>query len=189
MPVQIQLTAKDYRRALRAHLGWKYFFFYGMGALAIALGVCHSWIRIDAVYGICMIGLGIGAISFTPLIQYQCFKSNRKLTTPWSMTASSEGIETSSEYGNAFTRWTAFVRFVENKELILLYTQPLLFYTFPKRFFLAEQLEEFERLVRTHISPIAPKNQIMNLIRVVVVWMIVIVAIWVLYQVLRSSGR
>ena len=186
MPVQIQLTAKDYRRAYRAHVGWVYFFFPAMGSLLILGGICHSWIEMSAVNGIGLIALGVFAISLLPLVLYQQFKSNKKLTIPFNITPSLEGIEMTADYGNSLTRWKAYVQFVENKELFLLYPQPALFLVYPKRFFSPEQLEEFGRLVRTNVLP---KKRSLNTIRTLVIWIVIIISIWVLYQVLQSQGR
>src|SRR5260370_11687287 len=98
MPVQIQLSAKDDRRAYRAHVGWVYFFFPAMGSLLILGGICHSWIEMSAVNGIGLIALGVFAISLLPLVLYQQFKSNKKLTIPFNITPSLEGIEMTSDY-------------------------------------------------------------------------------------------
>ncbi len=186
MQIQIQLTLKDYLQAYRAHMGPGYFFFPVAGVLAMILGIFYSWVKLPATYAIVSIPIGALVAVFFPIALRRHFKSNKKLSRPFSVTFSGDGIETVSEYGDSRIKWSAFLHFVENNKVFLLYSQPNYFLVFPKRFFSPELLNEFGQLVHSNLTP---KKRARNIIRTVLVWVVLIIAIVVLYQVIKSSGR
>jgi hypothetical protein len=124
MQIQIQLTLKDYLQAFRAHMGLGYFFFPAAGVLLITFGIFHSWIKMPVEYAIGSAALGAFITISLPIGLRRQFKRNKKLSYPFSMTFSSEGIESVSEYGDSRTKWSAFVHFVESNKMFLLYPQP-----------------------------------------------------------------
>jgi hypothetical protein len=187
MPVQIQLTLKDYLRAYRLHMRWSYFFFPVVGSCLILGGICQLWIGMGAANGVAAMALGALFVAAFPILLRRQFRCNKKLILPFQVTPTSEGIEMTAEYGNSLTRWNAFVKSAENKDFFLLYPQPALFLVFPKRFFSSEQLEEFGRLMRANVEPKTGQGRMV--IKLIVVWTLILIGIIVLYQVIKSPGQ
>lgn len=187
MPVQIQLTLKDYLRAYRAHAGSVCFFLPILGSTFLIAGIWRLWIESEIFSPLMSIAFGVFCIVAVPVSVRRNFKANKKLVIPYNVTASSEGLELASEYGNSLTRWQAFVQFAETNDVFLLYTQPRLYHMFPKRFFSPEQLEEFGHLVRAHVAP--KKSEGKKIVWLLVFWGAILIAAIVSYQFMKRSGQ
>jgi hypothetical protein len=186
MSIQIQLTLKDYLRAYRAHMGWNYFSFPILGSVFIIAGVCElSLFGRSVASGLAAIGFGVFCLVALPIGLRRNFKANKKISIPFSVTASGEGIELTSEHGNSFTRWQAYIQFAETDDVLLLYPQRLLYNVYPKRFFAPEQLEEFSRLVHANVAP--KKGEGRRFILIVAVWVFILLAIVVSYEIMTRS--
>ncbi len=72
------------------------------------------------------------------------------------LTASAAGIRIKSSQSESNSNWSAYVRWLENKRVIVLFTSPLVFVVVPKRSFSEDQLASFRALLRDNI--INPKS-------------------------------
>jgi hypothetical protein len=67
------------------------------------------------------------------------------------LTASTVGICIKSQQSETNSKWESYVRWVENKNVIVLFTSPLVFLVIPKRAFLEDQLVSFRTLLSENI--------------------------------------
>ncbi len=68
------------------------------------------------------------------------------------------GLYLEGENSNSYTKWPAFVRYQETRNLILLYVGARMFHAIPKRALSAERLAEFRNIVSSRIPTEAPTS-------------------------------
>src|SRR5579884_2123825 len=113
--VNIQLNYDDYRRAFYEHMGAGRYLWIMFGVAAIALAFSLPAAASNVGLRVGLIAAGIVLLFIFPFSLRKQFKANKKLAQPFSVTASDNGIESSSEYGTSQLKWKTFIRFVEGK--------------------------------------------------------------------------
>ena len=63
------------------------------------------------------------------------------------------GVTLTTEYGHGLTPWSDFSRWRQNDDVILLSLSRQLYVNVPKSAFTSEELADFLKLIRAHISP------------------------------------
>lgn len=68
------------------------------------------------------------------------------------LTASTAGVRIKSQQSESNSNWNAYIRWLENKRVIVLFTSPLVFVVIPKQSFSEDQLTSFRALLRDNIT-------------------------------------
>jgi hypothetical protein len=79
------------------------------------------------------------------------FMGQRAAQGPITLTLDETGVHTRWNGGNSDVEWRNFVRWVEGKNQILLYSSPVLFNIVPKRALSPEELNVVRELVQQHV--------------------------------------
>lgn len=143
------------------------------------------WTKARPVFGLLLILAGVGAIALNPkqnvgaifpiliglyfmfglrLSIRRSFMQDQRLQQPFEAVVSQDGIDISSPMVSSKYEWSAFTRYVESKNLFLVYQAPKVFNVFPKRAFAPGEEDSFRSLLserlgatslshRTRISP------------------------------------
>ncbi len=70
---------------------------------------------------------------------HHLFEQNKELGAPVELEITSEGLTTTSQYGNSNRPWSLFRKWKESKDLLMLYITDIQFIMLPRRFFTDEQ--------------------------------------------------
>jgi hypothetical protein len=143
------------------------------------------WAKAAPVFGLFLILAGVGAIALNPkqnigaispilvglfllfglrLSIRRSFRQNQRLQQEFEAVVSQNGIDISSPTCSSKYAWSAFTRYVESRNLFLVYQAPKVFNVFPKRAFAPGEEDSFRSLLserlgttslshRTRISP------------------------------------
>jgi hypothetical protein len=76
------------------------------------------------------------------------FKKHPNFSRDCSVQVNETGLHSQSDVSTGETKWAAFVKFRETRNLFMLYLGGRMFKVIPKRAFSAAQLEEFRELLR-----------------------------------------
>lgn len=90
---------------------------------------------------------GLFLTFFLKLQVWLSLRGDNRLRDQFEATISDSGIDVSSSKAASKYDWSAFVRYVETKNLFLVYQAPQVFNVFPKRVFAAEELDAFRSLL------------------------------------------
>lgn len=115
----------------------------------------------------------------------RAYKADKRLQREYSATIGESIVEVECETGRTEYRWSSFVRFLETKNLFLLYQAPRVFNLFPKRSFSPGDAEAFRQLAKAKVVP-APQQQ-PNVVKTIVFWLVVILAAVLLWQVVKNT--
>ncbi len=115
----------------------------------------------------------------------RAYRADRRLQQEWSATIGEEGIELQGEAAKAEYSWRAFVRFVETKNLFVLYHSPRLYNAFPKRSFAPGEADAFRALAQQKVIPVPQKQP--NVIKTIVFWLVIALSAVLLWQVVRAT--
>lgn len=105
----------------------------------------------DWTYTFVIVGVLLGVLR--PLLLRQLVNKTGDLTRYRGATSvfSDEGVDIQSPVASAAMRWPAYVAFAETKNLFLLYQNPRVFNMFPKRGFVATDIESVRSLLRSKL--------------------------------------
>jgi hypothetical protein len=62
------------------------------------------------------------------------------------------GLQLHSQHTDSKVGWSAFAKYLEEKAIFALFTNPKVFIVIPKRAFTVEQVSEFRELLRLHVK-------------------------------------
>jgi hypothetical protein len=96
---------------------------------------------------------------------------------------SSSGIAISDSNGQSTSKWTAFIRYAETKNLFVLFYRPNLCHTVPKRAFAPEDLSRFREILQQSVPVQRGKN---THLRILVYWVILLAAMFLVWLVVKS---
>ncbi len=97
------------------------------------------------------------------------FGQQKSLAGPFDMEFSDEGFQSTSEHGSSRLPWTDFVKWKENKDVILLYRTDLMFHVLPKRLFPSEvDIDYVREKLRAHAVPVVGRGLNLRLVMVIV---------------------
>jgi YcxB-like protein len=135
----------------------------------------HGGLRTKAifVFGLLLILAGLGSIALNPkqnagailpiLIGLfflfgsrvsirRSFRQDNRLQQPFEAVVSQDGIDISSPTVSSKYAWSSFTRYVESKNLFLVYQAPKVFNVFPKRAFAPGEEESFRSLLSERVG-------------------------------------
>jgi hypothetical protein len=96
---------------------------------------------------------------------------------------SSEGIAFSDSNSQSTSKWSAFIRYAETKNLFMLFYRPNLCHTLPKRAFAPEDLSRFRELLQQNVPVQRAKN---TQLRMLVFWVVLLVAVFLVWLAVKS---
>ena len=122
---------------------------------------------------------------FLPNRVKKIFMQQKELSSPIEFEFTETGLHTSNEFGNSTRPWSYFIKWKENKELIMLYHSDVLFNMIPKRFFTdPQQIETVKSYLENNKVP-KPKSRL--LVGCVIYLVLVIVIGLIVYVNLRNA--
>ncbi len=173
--IPIQLTLADLEAAQRLHIRVASLrtLLY-LVVFVVVVGAYFSWtlpqpstsgllvnLAIVTVVGIAIL-VGLTLISRwlgLPMRARRIFQQQKNLQRPYQLSWDSEAVQTASANGNSKMPWTEFLKWRESKQIFLLYRSDVLFQMYPKRYFTAEQIDEFRSLAKRNIAEVAGQKR------------------------------
>lgn len=108
------------------------------------------------------------------------FAQQKELNLPIELEFTDSGLGTSNELGNSTRPWTHFIKWKENKELILLYHSDILFSMIPVRFFTdLQQVEILKSFLEKNKVPKAKSRFMAGCVIYIILFLIVIVIAYI----------
>ncbi len=80
------------------------------------------------------------------------FRGSPSANAPTTLGIDDSGLRFGSQHADSSVAWSAFVKYLEGKDVIALFTSPLCFKVIPKRAFTAEQLTQFRETIQRNIQ-------------------------------------
>ncbi len=158
MYLEYRLTFNDYLEANQAHVKSQRFsyFFLWVGSIFLMVRGFDCILSGNIWIFFFFVILGIFANpSFNPLQRYylaRTWESQPSIRKPITIEITKEGITLYSPYFKSNLKWKIYIRFIETKNLFMIYQSNRFFNLFPKRAFSSdEQVNEFRDLLRTMI--------------------------------------
>ena len=122
-----------------------------MAFLFIAFGLLQSVVN-GLAQGAIALALGIFWLAcgfvLRPIWFRRDFRRHPNFAVAQVVAITEDGLETNSEIGAGDTKWSAYGKFRETKNLFMLYMAARLFRVVPKRALSAPQVDEFRELLR-----------------------------------------
>ena len=158
MNLEYRLTFNDYLEANQAHLKsrrFSYFFLWVGSTLLIVWGFdCILIGEIWIFFFFVILGIVANPL-FNPIQRYYLaytWDSQPSIREPITIEVTKEGVSLYSPYFQSHLKWQIYTRFIETKNLFMVYQSKRFFNLFPKRAFRNhEQVNEFRELLRTMI--------------------------------------
>lgn len=186
MRIKYQLSLADWLEAQNAHAGLS-------GKLLPSLGIFFVFIgAVSLVFdprnvasAAPLLVLGVFFMLARPLQLRAEYKRDSKVRDPIEVAISVAGVDISGPTWRASLGWSTFVRWVETKNLFLLYQAPRLFNCFPKRVFNPTDLDAF----RTLLSERVPKRSTArpSYVKIVFFWAVMLAAVILLFLSVRRA--
>ncbi len=131
------------------------------------------WTKAIPIVGLLLILTGLGSIALNPkqnagailpiliglwflfgsrMSIRRSFRRDNRLQQQFEAVVSQDGIDISSPTGSSKYEWSAFTRYVESKNLFLVYQAPRVFNVFPKRAFAPGEEESFRGLLSERVG-------------------------------------
>jgi hypothetical protein len=154
MKIEYKLSEKDFLEAQRARGGLAIRVLPFFGALLILAGVV-PWIGGAGRFGSALGALLIGGflIFGQRLLWSYAYRQYKRLHCQFAATFSDQGLEVSSSTtGSAIYSWTGFTRFMETRNLFLLFQGPACVHIFPKTCLRAGEIEALRELVHKQVG-------------------------------------
>jgi hypothetical protein len=188
MRLAYTLTANDLVEAQRKHGGW--------------------WSKLEPVWGLCLFAAGLASLAmnrnglpaagFTTMLGLfflfgrtwlirRAFRRDNRLQQPFETVVSDSGIDVSSASSSSQHTWSAFTRFVETKNLFLVYQAENLVNIIPKRAFLAGEEESFRALLSSRLGAASAAYARKISPRTLIFCFVVIMAAMLLWTVIRNG--
>ncbi len=153
MQVSYKLTERDLLEAQGKHggLGSRLLPIFGLLVLIVSLAsVVHDPKQFPSLAGAIVVGLFL--LFFRRLQVWFSFRRDNRLQGQFEATISDSGIDVSSLKASSKYDWSAFIRYAETKNLLLVYQAPQVFNVFPKRAFAAGEVDAFRSLLDKNLG-------------------------------------
>jgi hypothetical protein len=164
MEITYQLTADDFHRAMKAHRAqhwitrWAFrfgvaFVIFVLGLGIVALVFAPGRVSMQNLMPIFVLGaMWLILLWVTPYFSARSqLRGSPSAKSPVTLTISETGLHMRSQYVDSSMAWPTFVKWVEEKRVLALFTSPKMAIPIPKRAFDPDQLAEFRALVRRKI--------------------------------------
>jgi hypothetical protein len=124
---------------------------------------------------------------YRPYLLARTFKNHPDLSAPFEMELSDQGMSITNLKGSALIPWTDYVKWLEGKELILLYRSYIMFQMIPKRLFATENDLQYlrEQLARNNVPDAGKADKRVPVAQYIVYIILVIAILVVLYWNLK----
>ena len=126
----------------------------GMMSLLIMIGLV-ALITGPVVFGLAVITIG-GLWFFGPMIRRSNVNRHFRTRTDQDVKVEwfidEEGVTIRTPNADSSCRWSNYTKFIENREIYLLYMNNKMFHVAPKVAFAPEDLDEFAQIVRSKIG-------------------------------------
>ena len=191
MKIKGQLQWTDYLNSQLLHMqpNWvRRIMFYGVYFMLVFIFVLWLYFyaigQFEAQFSYYILPLFI-FVAVYPLYRYiflpnqikKIFSQQKELNAPFEMEFTDDAMIASNEFGNSIRPWKNFIRWKENKELIILYHSDVMYSILPKRFFTDhQQIETIKSHLEKNKVP-TKKSRSMTGCVIYVVLLIVIVMI------------
>jgi YcxB-like protein len=193
MRVEYTLSERDFLEAQKAHSGRPSRLLLVFGSLLMLAGFV-TFLQDQKHIGNAFAALFIGAVlafGRRLLLSYS-YRQDKRLHDRFVATVSDDGIEVSASTGDSKNKWEAFTRYVESKNLFVLYQGPTRLSIFPKSAFASGEDDAFRVLVQQKLGSgdqMSPKGLRPTMwIFVVVVAAAFILMLIVIRNAMRQSG-
>jgi YcxB-like protein len=136
MRVEYTLSEKDFLEAQRAHGGWSSRFLPVIGGLLMLAGMVNLvQNRKQITSALAAVLIGAVLVFGRRLLLSYSYRQDKRLHDHFVATFSDDGIDLAAPTGNSTQSWKAFTRYVESKNVFLLYQGPACLTIFPKSCF------------------------------------------------------
>jgi hypothetical protein len=187
-----KLTATDLVEAQRKHGGLFTRLVPVWGVCLLVAGVIWIFLGpkqdpttlIPAVIGIV---LGMFGLFGWELLIKQAFRRDTRLQQPFEAIVSDNGIDVSSPTSSGQFKWSAFTRYVETKNLFLVYQSQNAFNIFPKRAFPSGEEEAFRHLLADRLRSVSADHDKKVSPQTLIFWLVIVVAAVLLWIVIRKT--
>ncbi len=153
MRLDYDLTENDFLEAQRRHGGIRARLVQVWGILLVAAAVISA-ISHPHSYSAFILPLlfGFFLLFGTRLLTRSSFRRDPRLQQHFQAVISDTGIDFSNPTGSTQSTWSAFTRYVESRNLFLLYQAPHVFNVLPKRAFASGDEESFRGLLNAKLG-------------------------------------
>jgi len=153
MDIQYKCNLADYVEAQNVHVRRSvsyYIMLLGGGLCLLAgglLALVGPFSTSVPFLALAVLWLGVLFV-YMPFKLKRDFRKHPNFSRDCSVQVSETGLNSQSDVSTGETKWAAFVRFRETRNLFMLYLGGRMFKVIPKRAFSGAQLEEFRALLR-----------------------------------------
>ena len=141
----------------------------GIGIILLALAV-FAWTVVQAVRGgprsvrfvllAAVMGLGSVLVSWVLLSYYprlvkRAYSQQKALHGPIQVHVDETGVQVHTDFVNAVSPWSHYLKWKESERIFLLYQTNTLFQVFPKRCMDAQSIEGLRGILSSKVSPAA----------------------------------
>ena len=117
---------------------------------------------------------------FLPNRIKKLFAQQKELNLPIEFEFTDTGMNTTNELGNSTRPWAHFVKWKENKDLLMLYHSDVLFSMIPKRFFAdPQQVETVKSFLEKNEVPKAKSRFLIGCVIYIVLLLIIVVIVYI----------
>jgi hypothetical protein len=156
LEARYQCNIDDYLEAQSAHARKSRIFPFLMALtfVLIAIGLLQS-VTMGLSQGAPALGIGVFwlacGVVFRPMWFRRDFRRHPNFAVAQVVVISEDGLETKCEIGASDTKWSAYSKFRETRNLFMLYMGARLFRVIPKRALSAAQVDELRALLRNKL--------------------------------------
>jgi len=153
MRFEYTLSEKDFLEAQRAHGGWSSRLLPVFGGLLMLAGIItlvQDQKHMGNAVAVILIGAALAFVRRL-LLSYS-YRRDQRLHDHFVVTFSDEGVEVSASTGNSTYAWKAFTRYLESKNLFVLYQGTACLNIFPKNCFGSGETDAFRILVQQKLA-------------------------------------
>ncbi|KAA3643040.1 MAG: YcxB family protein [Chloroflexi bacterium] len=170
MKIKGQLNWQDYRSAQRLHASpfkksnpiiTGFGIVLAIGAVLTLLLANDQGLEI-LLYGL-IFGAGsyiLGRIIFIPNRAKRIFKQQKELQAPIEMEFTESAFSAVNEFGASSHPWNTFTRWLENKDVFLLYHSDTLYSIIPKRMLTTEQSDLVRQYLKENIQETSQRSRL-----------------------------
>lgn len=168
MEIVFERTLKDYQEAVASQrvqslrlkvavtMGFLLFCILGT-ILLVSLGLTMTQGSMAMIFGSYVVGKGF-SLAYSLWLKRD-FMRHPNFTCQVRMQIDEAGLKSDSELWTSGTKWGAYLKRAETKNLFLLYLGARSVEIIPKRAFSAGQIDEFRRLIHTHLPCAIPISE------------------------------
>lgn len=190
MKIECTLSEKEFLEAQRLHGGWSFRFLPMIGGLLMLGGIFRLvQDQQHLANGIAPLLLGAFLASIRRFQISYTYRQDKRLHDPLAVTISDEGIEVAGSTGSSAHDWKAFTKYVESKNLFVLYQGPACFNIFSKRSFSSGEVDAFRILLQEKLNR---GNNVANKRLSPAVWVFIVlvtVSLILLLTIIRNTLR